>query len=140
MPGMRSIELLVAVLAACLGLAGIGLLLLGPGGGGASLSIDPAGTAPATGSTLSRLEAGVPPFLAFQLACGAIAFGLQVAGAWLHAGGDRQARRLVVGAAIVAVAVAILNPIAQPYLVPGAAVAVLGAMIALAPGSGPARA
>ena len=133
MPGMRWIELFAAVLAACLGLAGIGVLLLGPSAGGASFSIDPGTTAPATASSVSLLEAGVPPFLAFQLACAAIGLGVLVAGAWLHARGDRQARRLVAGSALVVAAVTVLNPSALPYLLPGAGVAVLAAMIALAP-------
>ena len=132
MPRMRSIELFAAVLAAALGWAGIGILLLGPTTAAASLSLDP-GSASSTSAAGSLLEAGVPPLLAFQLLCAAVAFGGAVVGAWLHARGDRQAGRIVAGAALVPVVVAVLNLAAGPYLLPGAAVAVLAAAVAMAP-------
>lgn len=130
---MRAIELFAAVLAAVLGWAGIGLLLLGPTAAGASLSIDPGGVGAASGSSLSLLQAGVPPLLAAGLAVAAIASGALLAGAWLHARGDRQAGRLVAGAAVVLAAVAVLGGTALPFLLPGSAVAVLAAMVALSP-------
>ena len=132
MPGMRSIELFAAVLAAVLGWAGIGILLLGPTTAAASLSLDPGGVSSSSAAG-SLLQAGVPPLLAFQLLCVAVAFGGSVVGAWLHARGDRQAGRIVAGAALVPVVVAVLNLAAGPYLLPGAAVAVLAAAVALAP-------
>lgn len=132
MPGMRSIELFAAWLAAVLGWAGIGLLLVGPTTAAASLALDPGGASTSSG-TGSLLEAGVPPLLAFQLLCAAVAFGGAVVGAWLHARGDRQAGRIVAGAALVPVIVALFNLAAGPYLLPGAAVAVLAAGMALAP-------
>ncbi|MEO8246276.1 MAG: hypothetical protein ABI622_04065 [Chloroflexota bacterium] len=130
---MRSIELFAAVLAAVLGWAGIGLLLLGPATAAASLSMEPGGTATATASTCSLLQAGVPALLAIQLVAAAIGFAGLVAGAWLQARGDRQARRVVAIAALPPVLASVINPTAAAYLVPGAAVAVIAAVIALWP-------
>jgi hypothetical protein len=130
---MRSIELFAAVLGAVLGWVGIGLLLLGPSAAGATLSIDPGGVGAASTTKLSLLQAGVAPVLAIGLAAAAIACGALVVGAWLHARGDRQARRLVAAAAVVLAAVAVLGGTALPYLLPGAAIAVLAAIVALAP-------
>ena len=133
MPAMRSIELFAAVLAAVLGWAGIGLLLLGPATAGASLSLEPSGTSSATASSGSLLQAGVPALLAVQLAAAAIGFGGLVIGAWLDARGDRQARRPVAISAALPVMAGILNPTAAAYLVPGAAVAVIAAVVAFWP-------
>jgi hypothetical protein len=133
MPGMRSIELFAAVLAAVLGWAGIGLLLLGPATAGASLSLEPSGGATATASSGTLLEAGVPPLLALQLAAAAIGFAGLITGAWLHARGDRRTGRLVAIAALPPVLASLLNPGAAAYLVPGAAIAAIAALIALWP-------
>ena len=130
---MRSIELFAAVLAAVLGWAGIGLLLLGPATAGASLSLEPGGTSTATASSGSLLQAGVPALLAVQLAAAAIGFGGLVVGAWLHTRGDRQARRPVAISAALPVMAGILSPTAAAYLVPGAAVAVIAAVVAFWP-------
>ena len=133
MPGMRSIELFAAVLAAVLGWAGIGLLLLGPATAGASLSLEPAGSATATASTGSLLLAGVPALLALQLAAAAIGFGGLVAGAWLQARGDRQAWRVVVISASLPLIACVVDASASAYLVPGAAVGLLAALTAVWP-------
>ena len=133
MPEMRSIELFAAVLAAVLGLAGIGLLLLGPATAAASLSIEPSGTAAATASSGSLLDAGVPPPLALWLVGAAIGFGGVLVGALRHARGDHRARMAVALGALLPALAAILVPTAATYLLPGAAVAVIAAVIALWP-------
>ncbi len=130
---MRSIELFAAVLAAVLGWAGIGLLLLGPATAGASLSMEPNGGATATASTGSLLQAGVPTLLALQLAAAAIGFAGVLVGAWLHARGNGRARWLVVLSAVLAVIATIPTATASAYLAPGAAVAVIAAVTALWP-------
>ena len=133
MPGMRSIELFAAVLAAVLGWAGIGLLLLGPATAGASLSLEPNGGGTATASTGSLLQAGVPGLLALQLAAAAIGFAGVLVGAWLHARGNRSARWLVALAAVLPVIAGMASATVSAYLVPGAAVAVIAAVTALWP-------
>lgn len=135
MRAMRSIELFAAVLAAALGWAGIGLLLLGPTTAGASLTLDPEGSGSSAATAGSLLASGIPALLVVQLVLVAVSLAAGVAGAWLHARGDRQAGRIVAIAAIAPVGVAVLNLTAGPYLLPAAAVAVLAAASALWPES-----
>ncbi len=130
---MRWIELLAATLAAALGWVGIGLYLLGPHLGGATLSLEPGGAASTTTALSSLLDAGVPTGTAVVLLLAAFGFALVLLGAWLHARGTRRAPWLVSAGAIVPAVIALLAWSATPYVLPGAAVATVTAALAWAP-------
>ncbi len=130
---MRWIELLTAVLAACLGWVGIALILLGPTFGSATLSFDPSGGVSTATGTDTLLDVGVPLLRAFALLVAALALAGLVAGAWLHRRGSQRGRTLLALASLIVVAVTLANLAAAVELLPAASLSVIAAVVALAP-------
>lgn len=130
---IRSVELFTAVLAAVLGWVGTGVLLLGPTYSSATTSIDPAGTTGAAAGTSSLLEVGVSPLTAAVLVLAVLAFALLVVGAWRHRSGERGAHWLVALGALVPAAITLVSFGASSFLLPGAALGVVTAVLAWTP-------
>lgn len=131
---LRIAEIVAAAIAAALGWIGIGLLLLGPTYSVASSTIDASGAVTSSAGTRSLLEMGVSPVTAAILVACAIGFAILLLGAWLHAVRARRgARWLVAVGALPAVAVTLVSFGAGPFLLPGAAVGLLAAMLAWSP-------
>ena len=124
---LRMTELLAATLAATLGWVGVGFAVLGPSQAAVSATFEPSAAGGAAGASL--LATGIPPLTLVTLLAGALGVTLVAIGAWLHAvrGSDRGRWLITVGV-LAAVGATLVSP-SGALLLPGAAMAVMTALI-----------